>query len=64
MYNQRYVVEVPDLTHDLDEVVEQPVPITYEDGDTLVHYVDDTGAVLHDPRYADSTCPCHEEGDA
>lgn len=42
------------------------VEIGYEDGDELIHYVDDDGQVLHNPNYPDPECPCYgddEQGD-
>ncbi len=61
MYTERYVHFASDVTDEWEVIVDQPVPISYEDGDVPVHFVDDTGTVLHDPRYVDETCPCHDE---
>ena len=61
MYTERYVHVVSDVTDDWDVIVEQPVPIVYDEGDVLVHSVDSTGRVVHDERYPDETCPCHED---
>jgi hypothetical protein len=37
------------------------VEIPYEDGDELIHYVDDTGEILHNPNYPDPDCPCYDD---
>ena len=37
------------------------IEIEYEDGDELIHYVDDTGEILHNPNYPDPDCPCYDD---
>jgi len=37
------------------------IEIVYEDGDELIHYVDDEGTVLHNPNYPDPDCPCYSD---
>ena len=37
------------------------IEIEYEDGDELIHYVDDEGNILHNPNYPDPDCPCYDD---
>lgn len=37
------------------------IEIPYEDGDELVHYIDDEGTILHNPNYPDPDCPCYND---
>ena len=39
------------------------IEIEYEDGDELVHYVDDEGTILHNPNFPDLDCPCYDDDD-
>lgn len=37
------------------------IEIGDEDGDELIHYVDDDGTILHNPNYPDPECPCYDD---
>ena len=37
------------------------IEIEYEDGDELVHYIDDDGTILHNPNFPDPDCPCYDD---
>jgi len=37
------------------------IEIGYEDGDELMHYVDDDGEVLHNSNFPDPECPCYDD---
>ena len=39
------------------------IEIEYEDGDELIHYVDDEGTILHNPNFPDPDCPCYDDED-
>jgi len=39
------------------------IEIGYEDGDELIHYVDDDGTILHNPNFPDPECPCYDDED-
>ncbi len=37
------------------------IEIGDEDGDELIHYVDDDGTILHNPNYPDPERPCYDD---
>ncbi len=39
------------------------IEIGYEDGDELIHSVDDDGTILHNPNFPDPECPCYDDED-